>query len=90
MSSPEFVSLFENDAPYQEKLDAKLLLTYEHVEQKIAQFKVRHQEEEQKMLDQLLSDFISTLKKKEKDNKGFPDTPAMRTALFGQIAFAYE
>ena len=39
MESPEFVSLFENDAPYQEKLDAKLMLTYDHVEKSIAKFR---------------------------------------------------
>ena len=90
LEQPEFVDLFENDAPYQQQLDTKLLITYELVEKKIEKFRERHREEESKMLDKLLIKFTGMLKDKAKHNKGFPDTEAMRTALFGQLAFRYE
>ena len=41
-------------------------------------------------MKKLVSEFIDKLKKIETKNGGFPDTEAMRTALFGQIAFRYE
>jgi hypothetical protein len=42
------------------------------------------------MMKQLVDDYIKKLSEKEKLNKGFPDTEAMRVALFGQVAFKYE
>ena len=42
------------------------------------------------MLKDLLKNFTGMLIKKEEKNHGFPDTQAMRTALFGQVAFRYE
>lgn len=74
LESPEFVGLFENDAPYQQQLDSKLLITYEHVELKIEEFTQRHREMESKMLDELLTKFTDMLKEKETKNGGFPDT----------------
>lgn len=90
LESEEFIDLFENDAPYQEQLDAKLLITYELVEEKIEKFRMRHREEEEIMLKETLKNFTTMLQERENSNKGFPDTPAMRTALFGQLAFRYE
>lgn len=60
------------------------------VQEKIRLFSEKHQEQESEMLKDLLADFKATLLEKEKKNGGFPDTEAMRTALFGQLAFQYE
>ena len=42
------------------------------------------------MMLQLIEDYIEKLSENEKKNGGFPDTEAMRVALFGQVAFRYE
>mmetsp|Transcript_14248 Transcript_14248/g.24243 ORF Transcript_14248/g.24243 Transcript_14248/m.24243 type:complete len:87 (-) Transcript_14248:63-323(-) len=42
------------------------------------------------MVERLVGDYINSLVGKEQTNGGFPDTNAMRVALFGQIAFKYE
>ena len=66
------------------------MVTYELVEKKIEKFRARHREEEEIMLGETLANFTTMLRDKEASNTGFPDTPAMRTALFGQLAFRYE
>jgi len=57
---------------------------------KIEDFRRKHRERESKMLKELLKKFTDMLIEKEQSNGGFPDTQAMRTALFGQLAFRYE
>ena len=42
------------------------------------------------MVKELVDQYVKSLKKLAAMNGGFPDTEAMRTALFGQVAFKYE
>ena len=50
LESQNFVDLFEDDAPYQTALDAKLLVTYKLVEEKIKLFSEKHAQAESEML----------------------------------------
>jgi len=61
LESPEFVKLFKDDTPYQAALDTKLLLVYHLVQVKIKEFSEKHQEEESKMLKDLIDEFKTML-----------------------------
>jgi len=42
------------------------------------------------MVKELVNEYVDRLEAKAQLNGGFPDTQAMRIALFGQVAFQYE
>ena len=42
------------------------------------------------MTENLVMTYVGKLNETAKVNGGFPDTEAMRIALFGQVAFQYE
>jgi len=64
--------------------------TQDIVEEYLEHFKVLHALEQGKSMDKLMKHYLKNLKEKEKLNGGFPDTDAMKIALFGQVAFKFE
>ena len=42
------------------------------------------------MVEELVNEYFYQLVDKEHSNGGFPDTQAMRDAIFDQVAFQYE
>ena len=42
------------------------------------------------MVKEIVNEYVDRLEAKAQLNGGFPDTQAMRIALFGQVAFQYE
>ena len=90
LASKEFIDIFRIDENTSELLDKRAQETAKIVDQKVMDFMHLHIEKQTTMVKDLVKKYVDGLKKLEQMNGGFPDTEAMRTALFGQIAFKYE
>jgi len=90
LASKEFVDIFRTEENYSASLDEKANETAKIVDKKTMDFIQDHVERQTKMVRELVDQYVKSLKKLAAMNGGFPDTEAMRTALFGQVAFKYE
>ena len=90
IESPDFIKIFKDKNGYQPSLDEKLVNAQKIVQEKVGVFAQVHSEQQTKMIEDLVNDYVDNLISKEKTNGGFPDTEAMRVALFGQVAFKFE
>lgn len=90
LASKEFLNIFRTEDEYSESLDEKAAIVSKIVDQQEIDFATDHIDQQTKLVNKLVKDYVATLRKLAKSNEGFPDTEAMRVALFGQVAFKYE
>ena len=90
LEDPEFVKIFRDENQHNDKLDEKLTHVEEIVHDYVEKFGAEHVQRQSDMVETMIKDYLNMLMDQEKKNGGFPDTDAMRVALFGQIAFKYE
>lgn len=90
MNSPDFVEVFASQDHADMALGKELLAAQDIVDTEVAKFADQHRNNQTAMMEGLVNEYVDTLITVSADNGGFPDTEAMRIALFGQVAFRYE
>lgn len=90
LESKKFMEVFRNKKNYDETLDEILTKAQHIVEEQVDHFSLLHALEQTKHIDELVDRYVTNLHQKARMNGGFPNTKAMKNALFGQVAFRYE